>query len=274
MAYVVGISDLCTAYCLPEVSNGEVHILLVEDNSELSDFIAGSLPNSYTIDRAFNGRQGLEMALAQIPDLIISDVMMPVMDGFEFCQIVKQHEHTSHIPVILLTARAAVESRMRGLTNGADDYLTKPFHVPELNLRVYNLLERQRRFRAHIQSKISIPPTEQVAAVQEELDPFLTKFYEVIEMDLDNSSVRVDELAAHMNMSRSQLHRKLRAITDMTVTDVIRNYRLTRAAVFLKEGFNSSESAYKAGFDSPAYFTKCFREFYSMTPSDFQKGLN
>ncbi|WP_138994172.1 hybrid sensor histidine kinase/response regulator transcription factor [Larkinella sp. C7] len=254
---------------VPVIQNETIRILLIEDNPELSDFIAGSLPERYIVERATNGADGLKIALETLPDLIISDVMMPVMDGFELCKAVKQHEHTSHIPVILLTAKTAVESRMQGLVTGADDYLTKPFRVPELNLRVYNLLDRQRRLRTHLQSQISSPPSEQ--GNERELDPFLVRFYGVIEQDLDNSSVGVEELAACMNMSRSQLHRKLRAIAGLPVSDVVRNYRLTKVAAFLKEGVSSSECAYKVGFDSPAYFTKCFREFYGLTPSEFQK---
>ncbi|MGV3604451.1 MAG: ATP-binding protein [Dyadobacter fermentans] len=255
---------------MPVMENEQVRILLLEDNAELADLIAGSLPLHYRVDREVNGADGLKNALETIPDLIISDVMMPVMDGFEFCEKVKQHEQTSHIPVILLTAKTGFESRMQGLTTGADDYLTKPFHVPELNLRVYNLLERQRRLRAHIQSQISAPSPQSGKAV--ELDPFLTKFHEMIERDLDDSSVSVDQLASRMNMSRSQLHRKMRALAGMPVGDVVRNYRLTRAAAFLREGLGSSESAYKAGFDSPAYFSKCFREFFGVVPSEFLKG--
>jgi signal transduction histidine kinase/DNA-binding response OmpR family regulator/ligand-binding sensor domain-containing protein len=247
--------------------NEAVCILLLEDNVELADFIAGSLADHYTIIKAANGADGLKVALEILPDLIISDVMMPVMDGFEFCQQIKKHHQTSHIPVILLTAKVEVESRMQGLSTGADDYLTKPFHVPELNLRVRNLLERQRRMRAHIQNQIGSPGF----APKKDLDPFLTKFYEIIDQDLDNSSVGVDELASRMNMSRSQLHRKLRAVADMTVSDVVRNYRLSKAAEFLKAGFSSSESAYKAGFESPAYFTKCFKAFYGETPSEYNK---
>ncbi|WP_187293460.1 hybrid sensor histidine kinase/response regulator transcription factor [Dyadobacter fermentans] len=255
---------------VPVMESEQVRILLLEDNAELADLIAGSLPLHYQVDREVNGADGLKNALETIPDLIISDVMMPVMDGFEFCEKVKQHEQTSHIPIILLTAKMGFDSRMQGLTTGADDYLTKPFHVPELNLRVYNLLERQRRLRAHIQGQISSPLSEPGKAI--ELDPFLTKFHEMIEQDLDDSSVSVDQLASRMHMSRSQLHRKMRAVAGMPVSDVVRNYRLNRAATFLKEGFGSSESAYKAGFDSPAYFSKCFRAFFGVVPSEFLKG--
>lgn len=255
----------------PVVADGDVRILLVEDNAELSDFIASSLPESYKIDKASNGAEGLKIALETLPDLIISDVAMPIMDGFELCRQVKEHEPTNHIPVIMLTARVAIESRMEGLLKGADDYLAKPFHVPELNLRVYNLLERQRRLREYIKNKLEVPQLEEQPKTEEVQDPFLVKFYAIVDENLDNSSIGVENISAMMNMSRSQLHRKLRAIAGMSISDLVRNHRLVRGAEFLKSGLGSSEAAYKSGFDSPAYFSKCFREFYGVTPTDFQK---
>lgn len=244
----------------------KVRILLVEDNLELADFIADSLPGSYEVSRAVNGAEGLKIALEQIPDLVISDVMMPVMDGFTFCRNIKQHEQTSHIPVIMLTAKASLDSRIEGLSHGADDYLSKPFHVRELNLRVHNQLEQQRRLRRQMQKRLSqsIPEVE-----PEQIDPFVEKFYNVIEEHLDDTSIGAEQWAEFMYMSRVQLHRKLKAIAGMPVGDVVRNYRLSRSVIFLKEGYNSSETAYRSGFDSPAYFSKCFRELYGKTPSEF-----
>jgi signal transduction histidine kinase/CheY-like chemotaxis protein/ligand-binding sensor domain-containing protein len=244
----------------------KVRILLVEDNRELADFIADSLPGSYEISRAENGAEGLKLALELIPDLVISDVMMPVMDGFTFCRKLKQLEETSHIPVILLTAKASLDSRIEGLSHGADDYLSKPFHVRELNLRVHNQLEHQRRLRKQMQRQLSGNSPE---TVPEKMDPFLAKLYQIIEERLDDASLGVEDWAAFMHMSRVQLHRKLKAISGMPAGDIVRNYRLSRAASFLKEGFNSSETAYRSGFDSPAYFSKCFRELYGKTPSEF-----
>lgn len=249
----------------------DIVILLVEDNDELAGFVADSLPERYRVMKAVNGSEGLRLALEHIPDLIISDVMMPVMDGFELCREIKQHEHTRHIPLILLTARASFDSRMEGLELGADDYLSKPFHVPELNLRVHNLLERERLLRRRLQQQLSKPDEEGGGMALRGGDPFLNKLFETVEAHLEETDMGISDLSEKMNLSRSQLHRKVRAVSGLAVSELVRNYRLTRAADFLRNGFNSSESAYKAGFDSPAYFTKCFREFYGRTPSQFSR---
>ena len=248
----------------------KVHILIVEDNRELADFIKDCLPEAYRITQAVNGSEGLKIALEQIPDLIISDVAMPVMDGFAFCKKIKQHEETSHIPVILLTAKASMDNRLEGLLQGADDYLSKPFHVQELNLRVHNQLEQQRRLRKQMRKMLSeFSDVPDDGPVLQKTDPFLQKFYDLIEERLDNASLSVEQWAELMNMSRVQLHRKLKAISGLPAGDIVRNYRLSRAASFLKEGYNSSESAYRSGFESPAYFTKSFRLYYGKTPSEF-----
>ncbi len=249
----------------------EVVILLVEDNYELADFVANSLPDHYQIMHAANGAEGFQLALENIPDLIISDVMMPVMDGLELCRQVKQHEHTRHIPLILLTAKISVDSRMEGLELGADDYLTKPFHVPELNLRVYNLLERERRLRQRLKEELLQPKEGEPEPGLTSGDPFLTRLFEMVEAHLDEPEMGITALSERMSLSRSQLHRKVRAVSGLAVSELVRNYRLTRAAGFLREGFTSSESAYKAGFDSPAYFTKCFHAFYGRTPSEYSR---
>jgi len=254
------------------------HLLLVEDNTELADFVVDSLPASYRVSRAVNGAEGLEKALADLPDLIISDVMMPVMDGYTLCQKLKEDQQTNHIPVIMLTAKATFESRMEGLTRGADDYLTKPFHVQELTLRVHNLLERQRRFRERMRQELARPvsakldqPTETLATEPVLLDPFLEKLYAIVEEKLDDSSLSVEQLAEQLNVSRSSMHRKVKALTGLATGDLVRIYRLKRATQFLQQGYNSSETAYCVGFDSPQYFAKCFREQYQMTPSEFAR---
>lgn len=254
------------------------HLLLVEDNAELADFIVDSLPAFYRISRAVNGVEGFEQALAELPDLIISDVMMPVMDGYTLCQKLKEEEQTNHIPVIMLTAKVTFENRLEGLTRGADDYLTKPFHVQELTLRVHNLLERQRRFRERMRQELARPmaaksdqPNEAPVTEPVLLDSFLEKLYAIVEEKLDDSSLSVEQLAEQLNLSRSSLHRKVKALTGLATGDIIRIYRLKRATQFLQQGYNSSETAYCVGFDSPQYFAKCFREQYQMTPGEFAR---
>jgi len=246
-------------------------VLLVEDNIELAGFIKSILSERYQVIHVVNGALGLESTLSMMPDLILSDVMMPVMDGYELCRRVKEDIRTSHIPVILLTAKVAQENLIEGLEKGADDYVTKPFHPTELLLRIHNLLDRQQKLMERMRQELALPE----GAVSETVpqDIFVTKLYELLDEHLDDSLFGVDQLVGIINMSRSSLHRKLKALTGMSTTEVVRNYRLKKATFFLKEGYSSSATAYKTGFGSPAYFTKCFREAYGITPGDFiRKG--
>jgi signal transduction histidine kinase/DNA-binding response OmpR family regulator len=242
-------------------------VLVVEDNAELAEFIGGILSGQYIVDHALNGAAGLEIALANMPDLVISDVMMPVMDGYAFCKALKTDIRISHIPVVLLTAKTTRDNVMEGLSAGADEYLTKPFHPDELLLRVNNLLAGRQRLRELLRQELSsiadAPASGQVE------DVFLTRLYEQLEEHLDDAEFGVDQLVNVMNISRSSLHRKLKSITGLSTTEVIRNYRLRLATDLLRQGFTSQEAAYKTGFGSPAYFSKCFREAYGVTPTDF-----
>ncbi len=252
-------------------------ILLVEDNQALASFVTEIMQEHYQVTHVLNGAVGLEHALSMMPDIIISDVMMPVMDGFEFTTLVKEDIRTAHIPVILLTAKTAQEHLIEGLQRGADDYITKPFSPGELLLRVQNLLNRQQKLRERFRQEESahrgeiraLPQTEPVMAE----DIFLVKLYGLLDAHIDDSLFGVDQLAGIMNISRSSLHRKLKALTDMSTTEVVRNYRLKKATAFLAEGFTSSETAYKSGFGSPAYFTKCFRETFGMPPGEYVQKI-
>jgi YesN/AraC family two-component response regulator len=209
-----------------------------------------------------------------MPDIIISDVMMPVMNGFEFCRRVKEDIRTNHIPVIMLTAKTAQEDLIEGLTHGANDYLAKPFHPTELLLRIHNLLDTQQKWRERLRLELSRPgrvpsdprPPDAAPPIP---DIFLTSLYEQLEAHLDDADFGVDQLVDLLTMSRSSLHRKLKSLTGLSTTEVVRNFRLSKAVEFLRQGFSSSDAAYKSGFGSPAYFTKCFREVYGLTPTDF-----
>ncbi len=247
------------------------NILLVEDNKELAGFISSILSDQYQVNHVENGALGLEFALSVMPDLIISDVMMPVMDGYEMCRHLKEDIRTSHIPVVLLTAKVSQENIIEGLEQGADDYLTKPFYPTELLLRIHNLLERQQKLRDRIRQELDVPDEAREEALPQDI--FLTKLYALLDEHLDDDNFGVDQLVGLMNLSRSSLHRKLKAVTGLSTTEVVRNYRLKKACQFLKEGFGSSDAAYKTGFGSPAYFTKCFREVYGMTPGEYVQRL-
>ena len=252
-------------------------VLVVEDNDALAQFIVESLPEHYRIVRAVNGRDGWEQALEHLPDLVISDVMMPdptgtiqsgpEMDGFALLGKLKEDLRTSHIPVMLLTAKASVENRMEGLTRGADDYLTKPFQVAELQLRVRNQLLNKRRQREWVRASLLNP--DQAQADAQPADPFLTRLYELMEAHLDEPNFGLEQMITELALSRSNLFRKVKFLTGLSATDLLRQYRLKRGAQLLRAGHSVSESAYRVGFESTQYFAKCFREVYQLTPSQF-----
>ncbi|MGG7664573.1 hybrid sensor histidine kinase/response regulator transcription factor [Dyadobacter sp. BHUBP1] len=243
-------------------------ILLVEDNAGLAEFVSDSLAENYRFYHARNGEEGLAMATEIMPDLIISDVMMPVMDGYVFCKHIKSNMETSHIPVVLLTAKSALESRVEGLELGADDYITKPFHMPELRLRIRNLLDRQarlyERLRASFAEPLALPESPEGVT-----DPFLNKLYQILDSRLDDPDFGVTELIREIGMSNSSLNRKLKTLIDLSAVELIRNYRLKKAAALLSDGIAVSEAAYAVGFDNLSYFAKCFRDLYNMTPREF-----
>ncbi|QDK81892.1 response regulator [Spirosoma sp. KCTC 42546] len=244
-------------------------LLVVEDNDELARFIAESLPRNYRIQRAVNGQDGLKQALEQMPDLILSDVMMPLMDGFTLCNQLKADLRTSHIPVILLTAKSSVENRLAGLSLGADDYLTKPFQITELQLRVRNQLVSKQRQREWVQASLRNPDPASPPPSPETTDPFLIRLYALFEANLSDSGFGLDQLMRELGMSRTNLFRKVKALTGLTAHELLRNYRLKQAAQLLRSNVSVSETAYQVGFESAAYFSKCFRELYQQSPSEF-----
>lgn len=246
-------------------------ILIVEDNLDVRKYIRDYIEDDYQIIEAENGMQGLERAVSTIPDLILSDVMMPVMDGFEFCEKIKTDERTSHIPVILLTARAGMDSKLAGLETGADDYLTKPLNLQELCVRIKNLIEQRRKLRERFARETKLSPKD--IAVTSVDEKFLQRAIAIIEKNIDDPDFTTQVLARQIGMSRSQLHRKLNALTDKGPQVFIRIIRLKRAAQLLaqKTG-NVTEIAYEVGFASVAHFSKRFREFFGKLPSEYQKG--
>jgi signal transduction histidine kinase/CheY-like chemotaxis protein/ligand-binding sensor domain-containing protein len=243
-------------------------LLLVEDNDDLADYISSVLNEEWRVQRADNGLTGLEAAIATNPDLIVSDVLMPEMDGYELCRQLKGNPITSHIPVLLLTAKASIDSRIEGLTAGADDYLAKPFQVEELRARVRNRLDQQQRTRQHYRNQLLHEGHLPVAS-QNPDDEFMNRIYEVLEARLDDSTFGVEPLADAVGLSRMHLNRKIKAITDMTPNELIRVVRLTRAAELLLTGVSVSEVADRVGFDTPAYFSKVFKDHYHLTPSEY-----
>ena len=259
-----------------EIIGGEIstklELLVVEDNPDLRDYITSLLDKDYSITKAVNGVEGLEMAKKSVPDLIISDVMMPKMDGYELCDKLKTDETTDHIPIILLTAKASQDSKLEGLKTGADAYLTKPFDEKELKIRIKNLIEiRKKLQKTHKNESFLKPKDVKVTSVQEK---FLFKVKEIIEDNMDNDRFTIEELGDKLFMSRSQVHRKLKAITNQSATEFIRNYRLHRAANLLKqESGNVTEIAYQVGFSSQAYFSRSFQKLFGVSPTEYKSSL-
>ncbi|MBO9660807.1 MAG: helix-turn-helix domain-containing protein, partial [Chitinophagaceae bacterium] len=257
---------------VPVINNDEDTplLLIAEDNDELRSFIAGSMQPHYRVIQTNNGTSAAELALQELPDIIISDVMMPGQDGYDLCRICKTDNRTAHIGFILLTAKAAHDARLKGLGMGADDYITKPFHLEELRLRVANLLQLQQKQRSYLQATwINVSPEKELPEVT---DPFLMQMYQEMDTKLDDPELGVDYLCKAMGMSKSTLNRKLKSLLDLSTNQVIKQYRLRRAAGFLADGMDIASVAYKVGFSTPSYFAQSFKEQYGVTPSEYVTG--
>jgi DNA-binding response OmpR family regulator len=245
-------------------------VLLVEDNDDLRTYMRNHLSGAYRVVESGNGQQGLAMALDLMPDLVISDWMMPEMDGIELCERMKNDARTSHIPVILLTALTAGDAKRKGLETGADEYLTKPFDPAELLLRVGNLLENRRRQRDYFSQEIRLEPTQTVVASADE--KFLRRLMQIVEERMGDSDFSVEEFSREAGLSRVHLHRKLKALTDQAPGDFVRMMRLKRAAQLLDaRAGNIAEIAYQVGFNNLSYFSKCFREQFGVLPNEYIK---
>jgi len=257
---------------LPVVAEQEDRpiLLVVEDNEDLRAYMANILSPQFRILEAGDGRQGFDLAKSKVPDLIISDLMMPEMDGIELCSQLKTDETTSHIPVILLTARANRESKLEGLSTGADDYLIKPFNAEELKVRVKNLIDQRKLLQQRFSKTVVLKPRD--IAINSMDEVFLEKVMAIIEKNMDNADFSVEDFQKAIGMSRMQLHRKLKALTNHSTTEFIRIQRLKRAASLLEQnGGNVSEVCYQVGFNSLSYFTKMFKEQFGVTPSKYGK---
>ena len=246
-------------------------ILIVEDNADLRKYISSNLKNECRIVEAVNGKKGLATAIDEIPDLIITDLMMPEMDGMELCSQVRMDKRTNHIPIIMLTAKADKESKLQGLSTGADDYLVKPFDADELLVRVRNLIRQRSNLRDKYMKEFALndPLTKEVADLHED---FLNSVVDCIHAHIAEFDFGVDQLARELGFSRSQLYRKLNSLTGYGPGDFIRNIRLKQAARMLREGHtNITTVLYSVGFNSPSHFSKCFRAFFGKNPSDYLK---
>lgn len=247
-------------------------LLIVEDSNEVRSLVRSIFHETYRIVEASNGEEGIEKAIETIPDIIISDVMMPIKDGIELSNTLKTDERTSHIPIILLTAKAGDENILTGLDTGADDYITKPFNLNLLKLRVSKLIEIREKLRSRYSQELILKPKD--ISVTSADEKFLEKVQTLLEEQLTSPEFNAERFSKELGMSRMQLHRKLKALTGLTTTEFIRSQRLKMAVEMLKAGdTNISEVGYAVGFNEPSYFAKCFKEAYDYSPSEFLKSI-
>ena len=263
----------------PSQQANNATILIVDDNADIRAYLRSILQGTYQVNEAADGQQGLALANEIVPDLIISDVMMPVMNGLEFCQRVKGGTATSHIPVILLTARALSQHQIEGYESGADAYITKPFSAELLMARISNLLRSRLQLKnlfgnAEDNTKApaaadEAPATEREVAEAAITDTFLLKFRDFIEKNMSDSDLNVETIGAELGLSRVQLYRKVKALTGQSPVELLRTARLQKGRQLLQtSGKTISEIAYEVGFTAPSYFTKCFKDEFGISPSD------
>lgn len=244
-------------------------LLIVDDNEDFRIFMRYSLELQYRVKLAVNGKEAWEMMQEELPDLVISDVMMPQMDGNELCRLIKQDKRTAHIPVILLTARQNTEAKLEGLQTGADDYVTKPFNMTILVLRIRKLIELSRYHRV-TQGMIDPAPSEIVITSLDE--KLIEKAIKYVEDNMSRTELSVEELSRELGMSRVHLYKKLLQITGKTPIEFIRVIRLKRAAQLLRESqLHVSEVAFEVGFNNPKYFSRYFKDEFGVLPSVYQE---
>ncbi len=249
-------------------ANSLSKVLIVEDDSELNGFIVSGLSSEFNIVGCYNGKEGLELARKFNPDIVITDIMMPEMDGIELCKLLRKDLSTSHIPVVFLTAKTMQEDEVKGLKIGAVDYIHKPFSLVSLKLKIRNQLENRRSIHEKMRAdKIMEPEMVELSDLDES---FLKEAVEAVNAHLDDPSFDVEKFSEVVGISANQVYRKIKALTGQTAKEFIRNQRLkTSAQLFLQKKRSISEVIYMVGFSSPSYFTRCFREYYGCTPREY-----
>ncbi len=245
-------------------------LLVIDDNKEIVSYIASVFSESFRVETAHDGMEGFERALEHVPDIVISDVMMPKEDGFELTHKLKEAELTCHIPILLLTAKAEEKDRLTGLTKGADAYLSKPFSTQVLKATVANLLDNRRKLQDRYAQEIILTPKKM--AVSNADERFLQRLQQVLDEHMTSPSFSTSKFSETMSISRMQLHRKLKALTGLSTTEFLRSQRVKLAARLLKEeNLSIAEAGYSVGFNDPSYFAKCFKNEFGCSPSEYIK---
>lgn len=243
---------------------------MVEDEIDVRTYVKESLQDYYQILEAENGKDALVIIQEDEPDLIVSDIMMPVMDGLELTRAIKSDLKTCHIPIILLTAKASQEQKFEGLEEGADSYIPKPFISKHLQIRVKKLLQLRKKMHERYKGQLIIEDDDQQLSQFDK--KFLNKISNIVETHLEKEELSVEELSQMVGLSRVHVYRKIKKLTGMSVSEFVRSVKLKLSLNLIKtSGKSISEIAYEVGFSSPSYFTKSFKEQFGMSPSDYSK---
>jgi len=250
----------------------KTEILVVEDNEDLRKYICDKLTSEYSVIEAVNGREGVRLTQENIPDLVISDLMMPVLGGMELCRELKNDQRTSHIPIVILTAKSDKRSKLDGLETGADDYLIKPFDAEELQVRVKNLITQRKKLREAFRKQLleHVSPTDK----RGQGDKLIKRLLETFEKKYSEYDFSVEDMGKEMLMSRAQFYRKVNALTGTSPNELLRLFRIKKAASLLEsDDHNIAEIMYEVGFRSTSHFAESFRKYYGKNPSEFRASL-
>lgn len=242
-------------------------ILLVEDNQEILDFVESNLIDTYTIIKALNGKQALELLRTETVDLIVSDVMMPVMDGFEFCRLIKSDVELSHLPCVLLTAKNTLQAKLEGLELGADVYIEKPFSPKHLKMQITSLLANRNKIKEYFANS-PLAHLKTIAHTKAD-EKFLEKVNHLIQQHIQDTELDVDRLAKYLNMSRPTFYRKINVISDLSPNELINITRLKKAAELMADGMNINEVSETVGYSSARIFSKNFEKQFGIVPSEY-----
>lgn len=248
-------------------------LLIIDDNTDMIDLICISLSHKYNFITAENGEEGFQKVISFLPELVISDVMMPVMDGLTFCKKIKENSRTSHVAIILITARGLTEQKIEGIRIGADAYLTKPFELEYLEANIDHLLERKNELTNYLKNTLRIEPSQ--TDKENEDERFVKKVMNIIEANISDPGFGVEQLSEEIGMSASYLYRKLKSLTQISTNEIIKKYRLKKASILLRNrAGNVTEIMYEVGFANLSYFSKCFKAEYGLNPKDYQRTMS
>ncbi|SIS49208.1 Two component regulator propeller [Zobellia uliginosa] len=272
-SFAIGLNDDLIDEGMSKTRSKLPVLLVVDDNPDIRTFISKVLGKTYTVYKAENGKKGLEVAKKVMPNIVICDIVMPVMDGIEFSRILKSQPETSHIPIIILTAKSSQESELQSLELGVDEYLRKPFDFELLKLKLSNIIKRRETLRKRFNRKITVQPSEVVVTSMDE--KFLIQAIAIVEKHMMNTDFNVEMLVKEMGLSRSTLYLKFKELTGLSSSEFIRSVRLKRAVqLFNQSNFSVKEIMYKTGFSTASYFSKCFKKQFGVVPSEYVKQIS